>query len=353
MKFAIITDQHFGIRGDSSVMLDHHRKFYEETFFPTLEKENIDTVLDLGDTFDRRKFVNYNTLNSAKKMYFDVLRERNITLHCIVGNHSVFYKNTNEINSPKLLLSDYENIKIYDRDPVTLKFGSCEVLMVPWITSDNREVCLDAIRNNRTTILAGHFDIKGFEMARGRLSDHGFDPSFFEKYEFVWSGHYHRPSKQDNIEYLGSPYQMTWNDYMDKKGFHIFDTEKLSLRKIINPVEIFHKIIYDDSDLKIEEIQNLDISPLKNTYVKVIVKNKTNPYLFEIFLDHLNTSDAADLKIVEDILDLNSLSENVDETKTKSTREILHDFVDSLDTNTDKARITKTLDFLYDEASSI
>jgi DNA repair exonuclease SbcCD nuclease subunit len=55
LKVAIITDQHFGARNDSNVFLDFFQKFYDNVFFPKLIEEKIDTVLILGDTFDRRK----------------------------------------------------------------------------------------------------------------------------------------------------------------------------------------------------------------------------------------------------------------------------------------------------------
>ena len=57
MKVAIITDQHLGFKKGSKLYHDYFLKFYEEVFFPTLEREGITTILDLGDTFDNRKGV--------------------------------------------------------------------------------------------------------------------------------------------------------------------------------------------------------------------------------------------------------------------------------------------------------
>ena len=47
MKIAIITDQHFGCRKNSKHFHDYFLKFYNDTFFPTLEKEGITTVIDM------------------------------------------------------------------------------------------------------------------------------------------------------------------------------------------------------------------------------------------------------------------------------------------------------------------
>ena len=96
MKVAIITDQHFGARNDSIAFLDFFQKFYDNVFFPKLEEEGIDTVLILGDTFDRRKYVNFYALQRAKEMFFDKLANRKIKVHMLAGNHDTYFKNTNE-----------------------------------------------------------------------------------------------------------------------------------------------------------------------------------------------------------------------------------------------------------------
>ena len=57
-KVCLITDQHFGARTGSTIIIDHQRTFYNEVFFPYLDQNNIDTVIILGDTFDTRKFTN-------------------------------------------------------------------------------------------------------------------------------------------------------------------------------------------------------------------------------------------------------------------------------------------------------
>jgi DNA repair exonuclease SbcCD nuclease subunit len=105
LKVAIITDQHFGARNDSIAFLDFFQKFYDNTFFTTLDEQGIDTVLILGDTFDRRKYVNFYALQRAKEMFFDKLSARGISVHMLAGNHDTYYKNTNDVNSPDSLKS--------------------------------------------------------------------------------------------------------------------------------------------------------------------------------------------------------------------------------------------------------
>ncbi|HAW03795.1 MAG TPA: recombinase [Saprospirales bacterium] len=353
MKIAIITDMHLGVRGDSKIFLDHQERFFNEIFFPYLDKHEIDTVLDLGDTFDRRKYINYVTLGRAKKFFFDQLQSRGIEYHAVVGNHSVYYTNTNEVNSMDLLLQEYENFNIYRDEPVELTFGSTNVIMVPWITKTNSETSLEAIRNSNAHICMGHFDIVGFEMLKGAICDHGLSKELFTSYEQVYSGHFHHPSEYGNINYLGAPYEMTWSDYQGKRGFRVLDTETRNLNWVLNPFAIYHKIDYDDKDMTIEDIANLDMTNIKDAYIKVIVKNRTNPYIYDLFINKLTDGGAADVKSVDDSLDLEDSGVDDILDETKDTKDILHDYVRSIDTKADKARIKELIDELYSEAQNI
>ncbi len=353
MKVAVITDQHFGVRGDSILFLDYYEKFYREVFFPTLEARGIDTVLDLGDTFDRRKYVNFVTLRRAKQMYFDPLKERGITVHSVVGNHTTYFKNTNEINTMDLLLKEYSNYNVYTHEPVVVTLGTCDILLSPWISPSNAEVSFKTFKETTSKIVMGHFEFAGFEMMKGQVSDHGLERDEFKKFSAVYSGHYHHPSSHENITYLGAPYEMTWTDYAGKRGFHIFDTETLEMELIQNPFSIFQKIDYDDADLTVEDIDELDVSMLTSAYVKVIVKKKNNPYIFDLFIDKLQSAGAADIKVVEDHLNFDIIDEGELVDEAQDTLSLLRVYVDSLEVKANKERINEFLRDLYQEAVSL
>ena len=75
----------------------------------------------------------------------------------------------------------------------------------------------------------------------------------------VFSGHYHHRSSQDNIHYLGNPYEIYWNDVNETRGFHVFDTETLEHTPINNPYRMFYKISYND-----DNYQTFDARPYKD-----------------------------------------------------------------------------------------
>ena len=350
MKIALITDQHFGARNDSTHFLDFFEKFYSEVFFPTLEKEGIDTVLILGDTFDRRKYVNFFSLKRTKEMFFDVLAARNINVHMLAGNHDTYFKNTNDVNSVDLLLREYSNIVVIDR-PETISVKGTPVCMMPWICPENYAESMIVLDNTDAEICMGHFEIAGFAMHRGMPSLEGLNRDLFRRFARVFSGHYHHRSTDDNITYLGNPYELTWQDYNDPRGFHLFDLDNYRLEFIENPNVMFHRIIYDDKEESITEINNKDLTKFTNTYVKVVVLNKTNPFLFDRFLENLYKVNPIDITIAEDFTDL---TEGVDDDmidQAEDTLTIINKYVDGIkEEHIDNERLKNVLKELYVEA---
>jgi DNA repair exonuclease SbcCD nuclease subunit len=349
MKVAIITDQHFGARNDSIAFLDYFEKFYNDIFFPTLTEHNIDTVLVLGDTFDRRKYVNFYALQRAKEMFFDRLANAGITVHMLAGNHDTYFKNTNDVNSPDLLLREYNNINVIDH-PATIYVDETPICMMPWICPENYKDSLDTINDTKAEICMGHFEIAGFAMYRGMESHDGLSKETFDKFDMVFSGHYHHKSDDGHIYYVGNPYELTWQDYNDPRGFHLFDLGSRKLEFIRNPFSMFARLEYDD---KGKDPIELDECDLENKYVKLVVVNKTDYYKFDRFIQKLYNKGCHDIKVVEDMSEFNE-GELADETiNLEDTLSVLGHYVDSVVTDMDKEKIKTYMRALYTEAVNI
>lgn len=348
MKVAIITDQHFGARNDSIAFLDFFEKFYDNTFFPTLDVNEIDTVLILGDTFDRRKYVNFYALDRAKKMFFDKLEERGIRVHMLAGNHDTYFKNTNEVNSPDLLLREYGNIDVIDK-PETIVIDGTSICMMPWICPENYQDSIDHIKSTKAEICMGHFEIAGFAMYRGMESHDGLSKETFDKFDLVFSGHYHHRSSDKHIHYLGNPYELTWQDYNDPRGFHLFDLGTRELQFVANPYTMFARVEYDDKE---KEPIDLDILDLKHCYVKLIVINKTDYYKFDKFIQKLYNKGCHEIKIVEDLSEFED-GEVGEEINLEDTVSVLSHYIDSVETDVDKEMIKTYMRTLYTEAVNI
>jgi len=345
MKIAVITDQHLDGRKGSLAFWNYWQKFYDEIFFPTLEREGITTVFDLGDTFDNRKSVDFNTLNRIKTNYFDRLKGFDVQM--ILGNHTTYYKNTNKINSPELLLEQYGNITIHT-EPKDIKVGGQKFLMMPWINSGNRNQALEAIEQSDSNIMCGHLECDGFEVTPGMHFDGGFKVSDFKKFKRVWSGHFHHRSKRGNVQYLGNPYQMFWNDYKDTRGFHIYDTETDRLRFVENPFEIFQKLYYNDIE---SDYNKHDVSDYREQFVKLIVEEKRDYQMFETLVDRLYNVGVHDVKVVETLINTDDVDDS--DLETKDTMTLLNEYIDEVEISVDKTALKTLMRSLYMESCEV
>ena len=97
MKVTIITDTTLG-RKVSRVLHEYFERFYKDIFFPALDEQGIDTVIHMGDAFDSRKGIDFKSLDWLKRVVFEPLKERGITMHRWLVTTIAYYKNTNSIN---------------------------------------------------------------------------------------------------------------------------------------------------------------------------------------------------------------------------------------------------------------
>jgi DNA repair exonuclease SbcCD nuclease subunit len=343
MKVAIITDTHYGARKGSKLFQDYFELFYKNVFFPTLEQYGITTVIHMGDAFDSRKSIDYQSFEWAKRVVFEPLSKYDV--HLITGNHDCYYKNTNNVNSPNLLLQSYPNVKTYS-SPTEIKVDNLNVLLIPWICMENEEQSLKAIKNTKSKIAMGHLELQGFHVNRSVVMEHGLEANIFKNFTKVFSGHYHTRSDNGTVFYLGNPYEMFWNDVNDPRGFTIFDTETLEHTPIDNPYRLFYNIYYDDTPY-----QMFDASEYENKIVKVIVRKKSDTKQFEKFIDKLYSVNVSELKIVENFQIQES--EDFEAFDSEDTMSILNRYIEEAEVSLDKTIVQKLLQEVYQEACEL
>ena len=343
MKIAIVTDTHFGARKGSKHLHDYFELFYRDIFFPYLEEHKIDTVIHMGDIFDSRKAIDLQSLEWSKKVVLEPLKKYNV--HLTIGNHDCYYKNTNNVNSPELLLKNYSNINVYTKTTEIELYG-LKILLIPWINSENFEETKELINKSSAKIAMGHLELNGFRAHKHHVMEDGMGIDIFDKFEKVYSGHFHTRSDNEKIYYLGNPYEMYWNDVNDDRGFHIFDTDKKTHQAINNPYRLFYNIYYDDTPY-----QTFDFRKYSNKIVKVIVRKKTDIKLFEKFIDKLYNSGIQDLKIVENFA-LNT-SDNFEDYDEENTLSILNRYIDDSDFDYDKSIVKNIFQNLYKQACEV
>lgn len=349
MKILIICDTHFGVRNDN-IGIQRQQKKFNDDIIQYIKENNIKKIFHGGDLFDRRKYINFNTLKFARETFLDPIENSGAEMDVILGNHDQYYKNTNEVNSLVELVRGYKNIRFHI-DPIEID----QFLLLPWISNNNYEKSLNAIKNTKKPYCLGHLELNGFQMNRGHVCDTGMDKAIFNKFNWVGSGHFHHRSNIDNVNYIGAAYQFTWSDYSDHRGFAIFDTGKGNCEYINNVHESFNLYYYDDenNEKQIEADLAKDFSAYTDTYVKIRIKSKKNSYLFDLLVEKIQKSDPIKLSIVEDNLDLIN-EDNIDiENDIKDTPTLINNYVDGLKLDRDNNKIKSFMMDLYDEALSL
>jgi DNA repair exonuclease SbcCD nuclease subunit len=353
MKIALITDTHWGVRNDNIAFMDNSKKFLDTVFFPYLDANNIRTVVHLGDLVDRRKYINIRTASRLRQDFLEPLANKGYDVHFIAGNHDTYFKNTNSINALQELVVNKYDFIVYDKHPCEWMFDGTNILLLPWICDENREESLDAIRNTRAQIVMGHLELQGFEMFRGSIVSHGDDPSLFNRFDTVMSGHYHHRSSSGNIHYLGSHAEFTWSDYSDPRGFHIFDTETRTLTFVENPYRMFKKVWYNDTDATFLNSE-VDYAQYKNCMLKVIIQEKTNLFWFDKFIENIESESPLDIQIVEDHLNLNLEEDSDIVNEAESTIDIFKKYISGFDEKTiNKEKLENKIVELYNEALTV
>ena len=276
------------------------------------------------------------------------MKRMGINVHCILGNHDTYYKNTNDLNSIKeLFLDKYDNFKLYE-NPTTVDFDGFDIALLPWVNKENHDSSIDFINSTTAQWLVGHLELDGYEVLRGIKYDGGMNPKIFKRFEQVLSGHFHCKQERDNIIYLGAPYQITFSDVNEPKGFWILDTETRELKFISNTKKLFHNLSYDDSKHDYDDFISKQHPKYKNAYVKVYVINKEKPYVLDRVIDSLYNSGVYDLSVIEDVD--NTLDEKLEGQKadiTKSTLELIYEEVDGLKDVKNKNKIKDMIKELY------
>tara|TARA_B100001059_G_C17807993_1_gene570409 strand:- start:1353 stop:2249 length:897 start_codon:yes stop_codon:yes gene_type:complete len=297
---------------------------------------------------DRRKFVNFSILNQVRSQFIQKLKENNIELHCILGNHDVYYRNTNGVNSVTELFSN--DIKIYEI-PTIINLGGLDIALLPWVNKENYDNSVEFIKTAPAPILIGHLELNGYQVLRGVKHSGGMNPDILERYEKVLSGHFHCRQEKDNVYYMGTQYQITFADLEETKGFHILDTETRDIEFIENPNRMFHKVYYNDEEGPVDT-KEMNFSHLKDSYVRLDVEYKKHPYSFDKFMDTLIDAGVAKITVIEESSDILENEEELVDL-AQDTVTLINNEIDLMEEVDNKDKLKKLIKDLYMESLSL
>lgn len=347
-KIILLGDTHFGARNDNAKLANRFELFYN-FFFQYMQDNNIERIVQFGDLFDRRKYINFVSLGRCKEFFFNKLVDNNFHMDTFVGNHDIPYKNTLKYNSPSLILGEYSDYVNLIAEPTSLKLDNTSAAVIPWMCDENMKETLEFIDRSTDPLCFGHFEMMGFEFTPGSVCEHGISKDLFWKYHHVYSGHFHHISTKDNITFIGSPCQLTWSDYADPRGFFVLDTDTLKTEFVENPYANFHKLLYDDSVMTLDEVNETDFTPYTDTYVKVILRERNDMLIYDTVIDKLEAVGAM-ITPVDDHKHKDVISDENIITEADDINETFKKTANQYQTSADVDTVYKLLTSLYDEA---
>jgi DNA repair exonuclease SbcCD nuclease subunit len=272
-------------------------------------------------------------------------------VHILVGNHDTYFKDNNQLNALTEIVAQF-GIKFY-LGPTEVKIDKTPILLLPWICRENYTESMRMIKKTKAKIVFGHLQIIGFQQQRGSFAEEGMDRETFDKFATVLTGHFHHKSDYNNVHYLGCPFQMEWGDYGDTKGFHVFDTDTYDLTFVPNPYCLYHKLVYDDKSITLRDILDTDFSQYRKAFVRVVVKNKDNPFWYETYMDKLEAVEPLSVQTIEDMGNLLFDGEETDLIHVEDTLSLLSKYCENIGVSDKlKPKLNELLQSLYNEANN-
>jgi DNA repair exonuclease SbcCD nuclease subunit len=328
------------------------KAWYDQEFFPTLKKNNVKEVIHGGDFFDSRNAIGLQDIDFVVNWFAKRLIADNIHITVVLGNHDVAFKNTNKIHSLSILKAAAPNNVTVIEDALLKEIDGQEYALVPWINSSNYNDTvqfLNNIKNKQDVIVVGHFEFAGFKHYKNSpLAEHGMDSLILKDFKAVWSGHFHHPSSNRNVQYLGSPFYLNWQDVGDDRGFWLFDG-KLHYQK--NEYCLFVKIAYDAKVLKAMTDDEYK-DAFKDRFVMLVVDEEYKKSELLDIVSRINKATPHDLQVINNV-DLKASTESTEQEaqdKTgKSTLEYIESYIKDSEVQ-DKSVIVTMLTDAYTRA---
>lgn len=353
MKVILLGDTHLGARGGADNFSDYFGKFFSDVLYPFMSSNGIDTVYQLGDLWDNRTALPLKAYHSALQMVSQPLVDNGYTMHVLLGNHDITLRESLKINTPESALKDYitsGHVVVYKEPTLVHVDENCTFDIIPWICKENAVAVSDFMKRKEIgDICLGHFPIEGASMYVGIPAQGGLKAEVFERYERVFTGHYHTRSElmDGKIQYVGTPYEITWLDAHDPRGFTVFDTITRKFEFVQNPFTLHQKIIYRD-DAPVPQ-------GLEGKYVKLIVEQKEDVKKFDAFKNSIELQRPKDVSVFEDLSgwtrgDLGD--EDDDVLEVGDTLAVISRYIDSLETELPREKLKAYINGIYSEALS-
>lgn len=295
-KVLIFSDLHVHAHKRSSERLQDCLDVLEWVFKTAVDRE-IEDVLFLGDLFHDRQKIDVLTYQRTFEIFEKYLKSDPyivdhprgcdeifippFNLYLLLGNHDLWHLNKWDVSSvnPFRALS---GVTVIDK-PSTLSIGGALISFLPFTHDPIKD--LKEIEKHRSKILCGHIALHGATLnvmhgVRSQVSiEHDGDMTFvdasiFKDWDRVFLGHYHAEQQiNDNVEYIGSPLQLSFGEAFQHKHILIYDLETQEKEYIRNKFSPQHFIIHE---------KDKDKYPLKGNFIRMEVDDITESKVIQM-----------------------------------------------------------------------
>lgn len=264
----MITDTHLGVRNNSIEWLDIMKEYFYDFFIPLLKKEKKegDFLIHVGDVFDSRHSLNLLVMNEGMNIFEEIAKVMPIVI--ILGNHDIYKKNSNEVNSVRVLRW-VPNIKVLE-EPEVITVSGKKLLFMPWRAGHAEE--LECINSNPADFMFCHTEMQGLKFNRSTTIETGLDIKEIKRFRKVYAGHIHFAQQKGNFRMLGCPYPMTRSDMNNEKGVWRLDLE--TEEEFYYPNTVSPKFVRILFEKVLEMTEDEAREYFKNNFVDILVDPK-------------------------------------------------------------------------------
>lgn len=269
----ILGDLHIGCKKGSKSFLMYQKRFFDN-LFDVCSTGEIEAVIQLGDVLDNRQRLDFMVNQFLKSYFFHKIEEIGVPWYILLGNHDIYLRQSLDISGTKQIAADYPHVHVID-SCTDLELHERTFKIIPWVCDANKDEVLKFLESKDSeAIVVGHFELANFQMYQGHVSQSGtLSREVLQGFHEVFSGHYHTPSTDGYIHYIGTPYQLTWADYGDKKKFIRFNLDTGAWKEVFTNNQLYFKINFEDLDIQSIKANGLDMPELSRGYIKIYIND--------------------------------------------------------------------------------
>lgn len=265
--------------------------------FDVAEKRKLQNIIFGGDFFHDRQKIDIYTYQKTFEVLRDRLKSKEINIFLLLGNHDIWFNDNTDVSSV-LPLSSLNNLKVI-KDPERIKIEGHYWDFIPFTHNPINSIeNLKKINEGTTEYAVGHLAIDGAILHGNQYSEVSVEHegdivpvnySIFKNYKYTFLGHYHAQQKvSKNVEYIGSPLELSFGEAFQEKHLIIFDGDNQSIEYVKNEFSPKHLIF------NLEERKNFD---LENNFIQIKVDNLSSADLISIKKEILSSTQPGSLEI--------------------------------------------------------